>query len=102
MTAALPAPQETFNDIVRTASWLDESTRTRALEKLDALRDRVSYPDWLMDNAELDESEALALPQAQDFAVQKGRYFETHLLHKHLMLVHALKDLRLPVNHTKE
>jgi predicted metalloendopeptidase len=33
---------------------LDDSTKNKSLEKLDAFVENVGYPDWILDNQQLD------------------------------------------------
>ena len=87
---------------MRTASWLDESTRKRAHEKLAAMPNQMAYPDWILDDVELDKMEALAVPAAKHFEVKKGKYFETMLQLVQLRVILHYSKLRQPRNLTKE
>ena len=79
---------------MRTASWLDESTRKHALEKLAAMSDQVAYPEWILNDVELDEMEALAVPAAKQFEMRKGKYFETMLQLDQLRKISRFSKLR--------
>ncbi|CAG2118605.1 unnamed protein product, partial [Medioppia subpectinata] len=35
--------------------WLDDLTRNKSIEKLNAINEDIGYPDWLLDNKELDK-----------------------------------------------
>ena len=37
-----------FNNILKNVDWMDEKTRQRALEKANAIKARIGYPDELL------------------------------------------------------
>ena len=39
---------------LRDNEWLDEMTRRKAIEKLNAISENVAYPEWMLNNDELD------------------------------------------------
>ena len=47
--------KESFRELVIISDWLDEETKRKSLLKLDAIIENVGYPDWLLDNQELDK-----------------------------------------------
>jgi predicted metalloendopeptidase len=46
--------RESFRVLVGESDWLDDSTKNKSLEKLDAFVENVGYPDWILDNQQLD------------------------------------------------
>lgn len=44
-----------FKNILIQASWMDEKTRERALNKTDSIRAIIGYPDFLADKQGLDK-----------------------------------------------
>jgi predicted metalloendopeptidase len=46
--------RDSFRVLVGESDWLDDSTKNKSLEKLDAFVENVGYPDWILDNQQLD------------------------------------------------
>lgn len=76
--------------VTREAPWLDEETRGRALEKASKTLFNVAYPDWILNDTELDEHFGLfdaddngTAPSVESI-VKKGHFFETLLTIKQL------------------
>ena len=93
--------KESFRQIIQTSKWLDDATRVLALEKLSAILDHIEYPDWILDNDELDKQEGL-LGGTSTFTVEKGKFFESKLRISQLKQINSYRQLRLPVNLTTE
>jgi len=47
--------KDSFRVLVGESNWLDDSTKNKSLEKLDAIIENDVYPDWILDNQELDK-----------------------------------------------
>jgi predicted metalloendopeptidase len=47
--------RDSFRVLVGERDWLDDITKNKSLEKLDAIIENVGYPDWILDNQELDK-----------------------------------------------
>ncbi len=47
--------RESFKVLVQESDWLDGITKNKSLEKLDAMIENDVYPDWILDNQELDK-----------------------------------------------
>ena len=47
--------RESFKVLVKESDWLDDITKNKSLEKLDAMIENDVYPDWILDNQELDK-----------------------------------------------
>jgi predicted metalloendopeptidase len=47
--------RDSFRVLVGESDWLDDITKNKSLEKLDAIIENVGYPDWILDNQELDK-----------------------------------------------
>jgi predicted metalloendopeptidase len=47
--------RESFKVLVGESNWLDDSTKNKSSEKLDAIIENNVYPDWILDNQELDK-----------------------------------------------
>jgi len=47
--------KDSFRVLVGESDWLDDSTKNKSLEKLDAIIENDVYPDWILDNQQLDK-----------------------------------------------
>jgi predicted metalloendopeptidase len=47
--------KESFSALVGESDWLDNITKHKSLDKLNAIIENVGYPDWMLDNNELDK-----------------------------------------------
>ena len=47
--------KESFRALVNTSDWLDDKTKDKSLHKLNAIIENVGYPDWMLNNEELDK-----------------------------------------------
>jgi predicted metalloendopeptidase len=47
--------KESFSALVGVSDWLDDITKNKSLDKLNAIIENVGYPDWMLDNHELDK-----------------------------------------------
>ena len=43
------------NDIIKEVPWMDEDTKRKVNQRLDDLEVDTGYPDWLLDDKELDK-----------------------------------------------
>jgi predicted metalloendopeptidase len=41
--------RESFKVLVGESNWLDDSTKNKSSEKLDAIIENNVYPDWILD-----------------------------------------------------
>ncbi|XP_038076772.1 neprilysin-1-like isoform X2 [Patiria miniata] len=83
-----------FKAMLETNDWLQEADKRVAAEKADQMRIDVGYPDWIMDDAMLDEKY-----KGLDF-VADG-YFENSLLYLRWSKVESLSLLRDVVDRTE-
>ncbi len=47
--------KKSFTVLVGASDWLDDITKNETLDKLNAIIKNIGYPDWLLDNQELDK-----------------------------------------------
>lgn len=92
-TAIIEAIRESFHQILQTSEWLDDTTRKLAIEKLEAIRNNVAYPDWLKNNAELDKYHNIKSEK-----VIPDYYLKTAIQAKILSLKKMFAELNLPVD----
>ena len=41
--------------VLRSNDWLDDQTKNKSIEKLNAVTEYIGYPDWILSNSELDK-----------------------------------------------
>lgn len=46
--------KESFAALVKVSDWLDDITKNKSLHKLNAIIENVGYPQWMLNNEELD------------------------------------------------
>lgn len=64
--------QQSFKEILTEIAWLDDETRKLAVEKIDAMRLRIGYPDFILDRKQLAK-------RYYDICVDPELYFENTL-----------------------
>jgi predicted metalloendopeptidase len=47
--------RDSFRVLVQESDWLDDITKNKSLEKLDSIIENDVYPDWILDNQQLDK-----------------------------------------------
>ncbi len=71
--------RDSFKLLIGESDWLDDSTKNKSLEKLDAIIENNVYPDWILDNQELDKYYKLVnhfqilIPQLSNFILYSYR-----------------------------
>lgn len=64
--------QKSFRDIISQISWLNSDTRNLARMKVDAMKLRIGYPDFILNTTELSE-------RYSDIVIHPDTYFENTL-----------------------
>lgn len=90
--------KDAFHEILKNVTWLDEETRDRAIDKLNAMEDNSVYPDWILDNAELDNYYNMH----NGASVQQGHFFDSLVLADHLKTARDISMVDKPVNKSME
>ncbi|XP_054152475.1 neprilysin-1-like [Oppia nitens] len=84
--------KDSYNNLIQMNDWLDESTKNKSLSKLNAIHRNVGYPDWILDNNELDHY--YNLQRSVDFK----KFFESILYLQNNAIFREYTSLRQPVN----
>ncbi|CAG2122583.1 unnamed protein product, partial [Medioppia subpectinata] len=74
--------------------WLDESTKNKSLNKLNAIKQNIGFPDWLLNNEELDNYYNLKQK------VDPKKSFEGLLYIQNILVLREFKSIREAVNLT--
>ena len=88
--------KDSFQTVLQTNTWLDEPTRKLALEKLAAIQENVAYPDWVMNNQDLDNYYS----HLKNVQINKGHFMESATQLNTLTVRHGFDTLNQPINHT--
>ncbi|GLV45113.1 Neprilysin 4 [Carabus blaptoides fortunei] len=81
--------QKSFRDIISQISWLNSDTRKLARMKVDAMKLRIGYPDFILNITELSE-------RYSDIVIQPDTYFENTLS----VLQHLTRTEQARLNHS--
>lgn len=46
--------KESYNQLIRESDWLDDITKNKSLIKLNAIKQNIGFPEWMLNNQELD------------------------------------------------
>lgn len=85
--------KEEFEDILQKVDWMDDQTRTIALQKVKAIVSHIGYPDELMDDKKLTE-------YYKGVSVDDEKYLESIFSINKFKASLDYKKLRKPVNKT--
>ncbi|KAL3861753.1 hypothetical protein ACJMK2_007776 [Sinanodonta woodiana] len=86
--------REAFNELLEENDWMDDETRAVAREKANAMRERISYPDFILEDQELDE-------KYKDLQFLEGQFFENNLRLELFDATSTIRKLREPVDKEK-
>lgn len=64
--------QEAFREILNNTDWIDNTTKTLAEDKVNAMSLRIGYPDYILSKEELND-------KYSDLVIHPDRYFENTL-----------------------
>ncbi|XP_054153018.1 neprilysin-1-like [Oppia nitens] len=85
---------ESYTKLIHESDWLDETTKSKSLDKLNAITKNVGYPDWLLNNDELDKYYQLKQK------VDPKKSFEGILYLEQISVIRMFRSLREAVNLT--
>lgn len=83
--------REEFQDILKSVSWMDETTREASLEKAKKMTAHIGYPDELMDDKKLIE-------YYENLTVDESKFFDSMVRISQFESDKTLETLRKPVN----
>lgn len=90
-TAMIKRIKESFREILMEVPWLDDSTKKVAKEKADDIKEKIGYPDYIMNDTALNlDYEGITLDEKH--------YFENMLNIMEVAVANNHKRLRLPVD----
>ncbi|KAH9519957.1 Endothelin-converting enzyme 1 [Bulinus truncatus] len=79
-----------FVNSLNQTTWVDEETRTRLEEKVEAMTSIVGYQDWILDPCQLDAKyEDLVEPTTKTFKFKPDRVHAQYEYHLNMMVVYA-------------
>ncbi|XP_076756749.1 M13 family metallopeptidase neprilysin 3 isoform X2 [Xylocopa sonorina] len=85
--------RKAFTKNLKNLDWMDVETRRSAEEKANAITDMIGYPDFILNQDELDE-------RYKDLTIKQNEYFENNIRVNKYNLRKNLEKLDQPVNRT--
>ncbi|KAL7291511.1 hypothetical protein TKK_0014771 [Trichogramma kaykai] len=82
-----------FRVIIEKVDWMDEKTRSAAIEKIDAMENLIAYPDELLDDSKLEE-------YYEKLEISKDALFDNLIAVNLVASNYSLERFRQPVNKT--
>lgn len=82
---------EEFIETLKRVSWMDDESRNAAIEKANAMKFHIGYPDELMNDTMLDE-------HYKDLELQSDSYFQSMLNAQKILMNREILQLREPVD----
>lgn len=82
-----------FKNNLRNIQWMDVKTRQMAEDKADAITDMIGFPEYILNNTQLDE-------KYEDLELNAKEYFNNNLRINEFNLKKNLEKLGTPVNKT--
>lgn len=64
--------QQSFRELLRMTDWIDVKTKNLAAHKVDAMMLRIGYPDFILNEKELDD-------RYKEVKIHPDKYFENIL-----------------------
>lgn len=64
--------QQSFEELLKLTDWIDEQTKKLAAHKVDAMMLRIGYPDFILNDKELNE-------RYKEVKIYPDKYFENIL-----------------------
>uniref|UniRef100_A0A183ICI0 Neprilysin n=1 Tax=Soboliphyme baturini TaxID=241478 RepID=A0A183ICI0_9BILA len=83
-----------FKKLVKELQWMDEATKTRALEKAENMWKNIGYPDFIKDNALLDKYYNLLSPEIKE----NEPFYRVNSVVQEWMMSLQMNDLTKPFN----
>lgn len=86
--------KKAFKENLRKLNWMDKETITLAEEKADAISDMIGFPEYILNESQLDDKYI-------DLEIDAKQYFENNLKLNIYNLRKNLERLDMPVNKTR-
>ncbi|XP_041377797.1 neprilysin-1-like [Gigantopelta aegis] len=86
--------RNSFYQVLEEAEWMDDVTRVVAKEKADAMVEKIGYPNFILNNTELDK-------EYENVDFYPDRYFDNVVANIKSIALTSLKKLREPVDKSK-
>jgi len=86
--------RESMKERIPKMSWIDKQTSKLAIEKVDAIIQKIGYPDFIMDPAKLDE-------EYKGFEIVNNDFFTNMVNSSKFIVSKILKEVNNPTDRTK-
>jgi len=82
-----------FTNLIKKLSWMDDKTKKATIEKVNAIQEFISYPEWMKDQEEMDTLYG-------DVNITKTTHLDNVLSIIYSQVDSQLASLRIPYNNT--
>ncbi|CAK9294512.1 unnamed protein product [Gordionus sp. m RMFG-2023] len=80
-----------YKETFRNLDWMDETTKSKSMEKVDAINAKIGYPEYIVDPKELDKD-------YEGLYMQDDSYFKNYLSQRSANDLQEIKELFAPVD----
>ncbi|KAK7482533.1 hypothetical protein BaRGS_00026244, partial [Batillaria attramentaria] len=80
-----------FREMVIESEWMTNKTKQAALDKLEFVKYKLGYPDYLMNDTALNS-------KTKEFNISEALFFESNIRHHDQKNIEAMQKLRKPVD----
>ncbi|XP_037790089.1 endothelin-converting enzyme homolog [Penaeus monodon] len=86
--------RKTFKESLQSLKWMDEETKTAAIEKVDAITEMIGYPEYILNPTELED-------KYENLKIMENDFFQNNVRVNNFNIRENLKRLFKPVNKTR-
>lgn len=86
--------REAFSELLEEVPWMDDATRIVARDKVEHIKEKIGYPDYIMNDTALNTD-------YEGVIMDDKKYFENVLINLNAVTRNAIKNLRQPVDKTQ-
>lgn len=94
--------QEANSEIISENAWLDSQTKKASLNKLKKIIKNVAFPNWLLNNTELDEFYSLKETKTLDRLLKNKNYLVSLVDFTNLQMKSSIENFAKPNDFTKK
>ena len=88
--------QNSLRELIQTAVWLDTETKNASLSKLNHVAKNIAYPEWILNNSELDQFYSLHYPNVLPDLLSQKNYLLALAKFADLQLRQSIFDVPKP------
>ncbi|XP_031554033.1 endothelin-converting enzyme 1-like [Actinia tenebrosa] len=89
--------RQAFKDNLDFVPWIDNTTKSKMLEKAEAMIDRIGFPEYLVDKTQLN----MKLEKWRGLIIRNNTYFSNRLAIRHAEHKNMMENLRMPIDNER-